>query len=111
MRYEEYSRTKYVELQPGDLIFGKNKPFSGTSICRYKNKKCKEATVNQIRIHDFKHSRVALLISMVINPLFIKERLEHKKVSTALNIYSHLFPTNQREIVNKLNGIISQNWC
>ena len=111
MRYEEYSRTKYVELQPDDLIFGKNKPFSETSICRYKNKKCKEAKVKQIRIHDFRHSHASLLISMGINPLFIKERLGHKEVSTTLNIYSHLFPTNQREIVNKLNGIISQNWC
>ena len=43
---------------------------------------------------------------MNINPLFISERLGHKNVSTTLDTYSHLFPTNQKEIVLKLNDII-----
>lgn len=110
MNYESHIKTSHTKTNPSDLIFGINKPFSETSICRYKNKICKEANVKQIRIHDLRHSHASLLISMGINPLFIKERLGHKEVSTTLNVYSHLFPTNQKEIVNRLDNVISNNW-
>ena len=63
------------------------------------------ANVKQIRIHDFRHSHVSLLIKMGIDPLYIKERLGHKDVTTTLNIYAHLLPSRQREIVNLLEKL------
>ena len=44
---------------------------------------------------------------MGITPLFISERLGHQDVSTTLDVYSHLFPTNQQEIVNRLDDMMN----
>ena len=104
--YKSWQRKDCPDLTNQDFIFGGKKPISETSLERYKNKKCKEAGVKQIRIHDLRHSHASLLINMGITPLFISERLGHRDVSTTLDVYSHLFPSNQREIVNKLDAII-----
>lgn len=107
LEYEKYTIKYYKGINLSKFIFGYNKPLSETSICRYKNNYCKLANVKQIRLHDLRHSHASLLINLGINPLFISERLGHKNVSTTLNVYSHLFPTNQREIVQKIDEFIS----
>ena len=43
---------------------------------------------------------------MGITPLFTSEILGDRDVSTTLDVYSHLFPSNQKEIVNKSDAII-----
>ena len=98
----------YGKIKDSNLVFGINKPLPLTTIDRQKKKACKLSNVKEIRIHDFRHSHASLLIAMNINPLFISERLGHKNVSTTLDTYSHLFPTNQKEIVLKLNDIMEE---
>lgn len=105
-KYKQWQIKDCPDLTNQGFIFGGKKPISQTSLERYKNKKCKEAGVRQIRIHDLRHSHASLLINMGITPLFISERLGHRDVSTTLDVYSHLFPSNQREIVNKLDALI-----
>lgn len=104
--YKKRMEMIYGKIKSDDFVFGIDRPLSLTTMDRYKNNACKNANVKQIRIHDFRHSHASLLISMNINPLFISERLGHKNVSTTLDTYSHLFPTNQKEIVLKLNDIM-----
>ena len=60
------------------------------------------ADLPQIRVHDLRHSHASLLINMGISPLLISERLGHEKVSTTLDIYSHLFPSKQDELITAL---------
>ena len=105
--YRIWQEKSFPGLTEQYFVFGGIKPISETSLERYKNKKCKEAGVKQIRIHDFRHSHASLLINMGITPLFISERLGHQDVSTTLDVYSHLFPTNQQEIVNRLDDMMN----
>ena len=63
----------------------------------------KEAGLRKIRIHDFRHSHVALLIEMGIPILAISERLGHEKIETTLNVYGHLYPNKQKELAESLN--------
>lgn len=44
--------------------FGIDELLADTTITSRKNNYCSEADVNQIRIHDFRHSNVSLLISL-----------------------------------------------
>lgn len=59
--------------------------------------------LKKIRIHDFRHSHVALLISMNLNILEIAERLGHDNPQTTLRTYGHLYPDKQHEIARLLN--------
>lgn len=63
---------------------------------------CKKTGVKRIRIHDIRHSHASLLIDQGCDALILADRLGHEKVSTTLNIYSHLFPHKQTELLSVL---------
>ncbi|WP_221774503.1 site-specific integrase [Listeria booriae] len=64
----------------------------------------REQTLKKIRIHDFRHSHVALLIHNDEDYTVIKERLGHASITTTIDIYGHLFPSKQKSIADKLDN-------
>lgn len=64
------------------------------------------AGVHRIRTHALRHSHAALLISMGVNPLDIRDRLGHKDIQTTLGTYGHLYPNSNFVVAKKLDGII-----
>lgn len=58
--------------------------------------------IPKIRIHDFRHSHVSLLINNEVNSFTIAERLGHSK-DMVERVYSHMFPDKRKEILNVLN--------
>ena len=58
-------------------------------------------------IHALRHSDIALLISMGVNPLIIKDRLGHEKIQTTLGTYGHLYPNSNFEVAKMLGGVIN----
>lgn len=69
----------------------------------------KQAGIKRIRLHDLRHSHASLLIEMGFSALLVSERLGHESVSTTLNIYSHLFPSKQTEVADKLEELCKSN--
>ena len=63
------------------------------------------AGVKRIRCHDLRHSAASLLINEGFDLLEVSRRLGHKRPSTTMNIYAHLFPTKQEALVNRLDEI------
>ncbi len=82
-------------------------PFSRTHINRIKNLYCKNAEVKTIRIHDFRHSHVSLLINkylennLAIDFLTIAKRMGHS-VQETMDTYAHMYPSSQKNIVDLL---------
>lgn len=60
------------------------------------------AGVKRIRIHDIRHSHVALLIELGFSPVEIAERMGHEGISVTYT-YSHLYPSKQRAMADRLN--------
>lgn len=87
------------------FIFGGVSPMSQTTIGRRKNDYCKIAGVKQIKIHDFRHSHASLLISNGMPITLISERLGHADKSITLNVYSHLFESDNKKLINFINNI------
>ncbi len=63
------------------------------------------AGVKDIRLHDLRHSHVALLINLGQDPLTIKKRLGHSDITITLNTYGHLYDDAQKKLANKLDEI------
>lgn len=63
------------------------------------------AGVPCIRIHDLRHSHVALLIEHNVSPLVIAERLGHESIDVTLGTYGHLYPNKQQEVANILDSL------
>lgn len=67
------------------------------------------AGLRHIRLHDLRHSHASLLIELGFSALLVSERLGHENVSTTLDIYSHLFPSKQSEVADKLDKLYSSD--
>lgn len=67
-----------------------------------------KAGVKRIRIHDLRHSSCALLINLGYSPVQIAERLGHES-ATITERYSHLYPSVQKEMANKLNDVFEES--
>ena len=75
------------------------------SIEHKKDKYLKLAGLPHMRIHDFRHSHVTLLVEMGENPLLIANRLGHSDIKMTLNTYAHLYPNKQKELAQKLENL------
>ncbi|AKL75091.1 tyrosine-type recombinase/integrase [Bacillus velezensis] len=67
---------------------------------------CRDTDLEPIRLHDFRHSHVALLINQGEDYITIKERLGHASVKTTIDVYGHLYPNKQKEMADKLDDLL-----
>ncbi len=87
------------------FVLGYEEPMTKSALRDRKNKNCKKAEVQQIRLHDFRHSCASLLISKGANVTLVARYLGHAKVDETLNTYSHFFKSDLDEIVSKLDAL------
>lgn len=73
---------------------------------QYKKILERDATLKKIRIHDFRHSHASLLINQGEDYLVVKERLGHASITTTIDTYSHLYPSKQKDLADKLDDLI-----
>ena len=95
-----YSASVYGD-DPARILF----PWGSTTIERQFREHIKAAGVRRIRLHDLRHSHASLLINLGASAVLVAERLGHENVSTTLNIYTHLFPSKQSEIAERLQSV------
>ncbi|EHJ56475.1 TPA: site-specific integrase [Streptococcus agalactiae] len=65
----------------------------------------RDPNLKRIRIHDFRHSHASLLINQGEDYLVVKERLGHASITTTIDTYSHLYPSKQKSIADKLDDL------
>ncbi|HFR3574019.1 TPA: tyrosine-type recombinase/integrase [Streptococcus suis] len=73
---------------------------------QYKKILERDDTLKKIRIHDFRHSHASLLINQGEDYLVVKERLGHGSITTTIDTYSHLYPSKQKDLADKLDELI-----
>lgn len=56
--------------------------------------------------HDLRHTHATLLLRAGVNPKVVSERLGHSDVRITLQIYSHVLPDTQADVVDKLNRLL-----
>ncbi|HHZ9259989.1 TPA: tyrosine-type recombinase/integrase [Enterococcus faecalis] len=63
-----------------------------------------DLNLKPIRLHDFRHSHVALLIHNNEKNTTIKERLGHSSITTTIDTYGHLYPNSQKSMSDKFDN-------
>lgn len=84
------------------FVFGFIKPLDDNTIRRKKNSYASKAEVKIIRLHDFRHSHVSLLIDQGFSAFDIAKRLGHTP-EMVNNVYGHWFDNSQKKMMDKLN--------
>jgi integrase len=67
----------------------------------------RRAELPYIRFHDLRHTFASLMMPNVQNPQIVQEMLGHSRISTTLDIYSHLSQDVQEEAVGRLGALFS----
>ena len=109
---KEYYK-KYKNFSNNLFVFGGITPLSDSSTHAHKDNNVKKANekldndkkINNIRIHDFRHSCASLLISKGANISLVSKYLGHSNISTTLNTYTHMFKSEFDDIVKELNKL------
>jgi integrase len=65
-----------------------------------------DAKLPRIRIHDLRHGHATLLMEDGVHPKVVSERLGHSNTRVTLDLYSHVTPTMQRQVSNRLESLI-----
>ncbi len=95
-----------VSLSDNTFIFQyKESPANKDIFSRKIKTICAREEVEPIRLHDLRHSHVALLIHQREDYITIKERLGHASIKTTIDVYGHLFPNKQKETADKLDEL------
>jgi integrase len=67
----------------------------------------KKAGLPRIRFHDLRHTSATLLLGQGVHPKIVSEMLGHTRISTTLDLYSHVTPTMQREAAAAFDVILA----
>ena len=62
-----------------------------------------------LRIHDLRHTAVALLIRQGAHPEAIKRHLGHSSIMVTMDVYGHLFPSDAEALADKLDAVYRQS--
>ncbi|MCR0567394.1 site-specific integrase [[Clostridium] innocuum] len=103
--YSEYK--EYDGFSKESYVFGIYAPWDDNTLRRYKNTCCKEAGVQQIKIHGFRHSHVSLLINNGYTAFEIAKRIGDT-VAMVQSTYAHLFAITQRNMIDFLDRVSSE---
>jgi integrase len=93
---------------PGDLVF--TAPHGGPlRVNGFRARVWRPATraagLDGLRIHDLRHTAVALWIAAGANPKEVSSRAGHASVSFTLDRYGHLFPEADDALRNRLEAL------
>ena len=76
------------------------KPIVDSNIYLRRTKLATLAGLKVIRIHDFSHSYVSLLINNGANVTLVAKYLGHTKIEETLNTYSHIFSSALDSVIS-----------
>lgn len=94
----------FVDRQYGLTTEERIFPITDRAIQKKMKQKMEQAKLKPIRVHDLRHSHIALLIEKGMQPLVIAQRVGHDSVNTTMNIYGHLYPNKQKQVADLLNA-------
>ena len=92
---------RLYEYAPEERLF----PFTKSWVNSQMERCCKRTGVRKIRVHDVRHSHASVLINNGANPLLLADRMGHEKVTTTMDIYSHLYPDKGQALAATLDAI------
>lgn len=97
--------SKLYGIEPNDRIFY----FTRAALNLEIKKGAAKVGLEQIRVHDLRHSHVSMLIEMHYSIVAISERLGHESVKITLDTYAHLYPDKDITLADDLNKFRSSN--
>lgn len=68
----------------------------------------KDADSPHMSFHDLRHGAATTLFAADVQPNVVAERLGHASIAATTDIYAHVPPEMQQEVVNKIDDLFKQ---
>lgn len=109
VRYlQEWQDVQAHNIESKYILSYNGLPTNKHTVSHIIERHAKAAGVHRIKIHALRHSHASLLIQLGENALAVRDRLGHEDIETTLGTYGHLYPTANKGVADKLNGI--EDW-
>lgn len=99
------SMQKFTKFKKTWFVFGDDQPITNHQIYDRNIRYAKEAGLEQIRIHDFRHSCASVLISSAAPITAVSEYLGHSETTETLETYTHLFKKDLANVPKYFDAI------
>jgi integrase len=88
-----------------DLVFSVTDggPINARNLMRAFYRMLDVAGLPPIRFHDLRHTHATMLLEQDVHPKIVSERLGHASVGITLDTYSHVLPSMQRALADRLD--------
>jgi integrase len=98
-----------AEDRGDQLVFGRtgSHPFAPMTIAKRARKAWQAAGLEQITLHDCRHTFASLLIDAGANPKAVQTFMGHSKIQTTFDIYGHLMPGSHDEVRARMDAYLA----
>jgi integrase len=106
--YDSLRMVYTVEEAAGSSKFifhRKGNPIEQNFIRRVFKRILKAAGLREIRFHDIRHTFASSLLTDGVTPVYVKEQLGHSSIKMTVDVYGHLIPSSNRDMINKLDAM------
>lgn len=114
IRHQEAQEKERVELAEKwpDLGYVFTTPI-GTPIdprncTRIVQNACRDAGVRVVRLHDFRHGCVSVLLGLGVPPRTAMDIAGHSTIEMTMNVYGHVTLDEKREALDRLGGLFEE---
>ena len=70
----------------------------------------KVSGLQKIRFHDLRHTFASLLLQQDESPVYVKEQIGHSSIAITVDLYGHLIPGGNRQVVDRLDEPVMPRW-
>ena len=68
----------------------------------------KTAGVRVVRMHDFRHDCVSVLLGLGVPPRTVMEIVGHSALEMTMNVYAHVTLDDKREALDRLGSLFTE---
>lgn len=115
VEYKKYVKFKYTDFENDWFVFGNGIPLAPTTVDRIKHYYFEKSNVKEIKMHEFRHSAVSLLLNAMLEQdtsldinkalIILSTRFGHSP-EVMIRIYGHLYSDRLQEpIINILDNL------
>ena len=94
---------KGIELAPWVFLSPEGVRWDDGNLRRGWYRCLEQAEIRKGCFHDLRHTFVSLLVKQRAHPKYTQEQAGHSSIQVTMETYGHLFPSENREWVNKLD--------
>lgn len=111
-RRQEAERVALAEKWPkSGFVFTTSigTPLDPDNTSKYIQRAIKQAGVRRVRMHDFRHGCVSVLLALGVPPRTVMEIAGHSALEMTMNVYAHVSLEDKREALEKLGTLFEED--